>query len=88
MTWSHLSAGEHIPPIEPQNLLHKRAPFLEWSISDALLIDRKDACTHSPPSYEKVKHQIGNRLKKLQLPAEPLASQACCIARPDPRTLD
>ena len=62
-----------------------RATFLEWGIWDSLFIDGKEVRTGPPPSYEKLKGVIGNRLKKLWLSAEPLASQGCCIARPAPR---
>jgi len=39
--------------------------FLEWGITDALLIDGKQVRTGPPPSYEKVKKMIARRVRKL-----------------------
>lgn len=42
-----------------------RAAFLEWGISDALLIDHKQVRTGPPPAYEKIKRKIARRVRKL-----------------------
>jgi len=39
--------------------------FLEWGITDALLIDGKQVRTGPPPSYEKIRKLIARRVKKL-----------------------
>jgi len=38
----------------------------EWGRCDALFIDEKEVRTGPPPSYEKIKRQIGKRVKKLR----------------------
>lgn len=43
-----------------------RDTFLEWGISDALFIDRKEVWTGPPPSYEKIKALIERRVRKLK----------------------
>lgn len=43
-----------------------REVFLEWGISDALFIDKKQVRTGPPPSYEKIKNLIAKRVKKLR----------------------
>lgn len=43
----------------------ERATFLEWGISDALLIDGKEVRTGPPPFYEKLRGLIENRAGKL-----------------------
>jgi hypothetical protein len=55
--------GEKIEfhPVDTLN----RENFLEWGISDALLIDDKQVNTGPPPSYEKIKKAIAGRVKKL-----------------------
>jgi len=42
-----------------------RENFLEWGISDALFIDNKQVRTGPPPSYEKIKKMIAERVRKL-----------------------
>lgn len=42
-----------------------RNVFEEWGISDALYIDGKEINTGPPPSYEKIKKLIEQRVKKL-----------------------
>lgn len=43
-----------------------REIFLEWGISDALFVDRKEI-GHGPPlSYDKILHHIAQRVKKLK----------------------
>jgi N-acetylglutamate synthase-like GNAT family acetyltransferase len=42
-----------------------RNTYMEYGISDALFINGKNLRTGSPPSYKKIKRQIGKRLKKL-----------------------
>ena len=51
-------------PLQLQNLLHKQATFLEWGISDALFMDGTEVRAGPPPSYEKLKGLIKERLKK------------------------
>lgn len=53
--------------IRPHGILDTadRATFLEWGISDALLIDGKEVRTGPPPSYEKLRRLIEKRLKRL-----------------------
>jgi len=40
--------------------------FLEWGISDALFVDRKEIWTGPTPSYEKIRSIIEKRVKKLK----------------------
>jgi GNAT superfamily N-acetyltransferase len=42
-----------------------RDTFLEWGISDALFIDGKPVRTGPPPSYEKLRKIIAQKVKKL-----------------------
>jgi len=42
-----------------------RNTFLEWGITDALFIDGKQVRTGPPPSYEKIRKILANRVKKL-----------------------
>ncbi|MFC2021578.1 GNAT family N-acetyltransferase, partial [Chloroflexota bacterium] len=42
-----------------------RDNLLEWGISDALFIDGKQVRTGPPPSYEKIRNIIANRVRKL-----------------------
>lgn len=44
-----------------------RETFLEWGISDALFIDDKQINTGPPPSYQKIKHKINRKIKRLKL---------------------
>jgi GNAT superfamily N-acetyltransferase len=44
----------------------ERDTFLEWGISDALFIDGKEVRTGPPPSYEKIRNKIAQRVKKLK----------------------
>ncbi len=39
--------------------------FLEWGIADALFIENMQVRTGPPPSYEKIKKIIANRVRKL-----------------------
>jgi GNAT superfamily N-acetyltransferase len=39
--------------------------FLEWGISDALFIDGKEMRTGPPPSYEKLRKAIADKIRKL-----------------------
>jgi N-acetylglutamate synthase-like GNAT family acetyltransferase len=43
-----------------------RETFLEWGICDALFIDGKNVRTGPPPSYEKIKKKIAQKVKKLK----------------------
>ena len=43
----------------------ERRLFLEWGISDALFIDEKEIRTGPPPSYDKIKHLIAKKVKRL-----------------------
>ncbi|MFX0037312.1 MAG: GNAT family N-acetyltransferase [Candidatus Hermodarchaeota archaeon] len=43
-----------------------RKIFLEWGISDALYIDKKQLRTGPPPSYEKIVKKISKKLKSLK----------------------
>ncbi len=43
-----------------------RATFLEWGISDALFVDKKEVWTGPPPSYEKITSIIEKRVRKLK----------------------
>lgn len=43
-----------------------RQTFLQWGISDALFIDDKKVNTGPPPSYEKIRKMIENKVKKLK----------------------
>lgn len=42
-----------------------RQIFMHWGISDALFIDGKQVNTGPPPSYEKIRKMIENKLNKL-----------------------
>lgn len=42
-----------------------RTTFLEWGLSDALYIDTKSVRTGPPPTFEKIKKKIAQRVKKL-----------------------
>jgi len=42
-----------------------REVFLEWGISDALYVDGRKVRTGPPPSYEKIKKIIAQRVKKM-----------------------
>ncbi|MFC1940516.1 GNAT family N-acetyltransferase [Chloroflexota bacterium] len=42
-----------------------RENFLEWGIADALFIDKKEVRTGPPPSYEKIRGMIANKVRKL-----------------------
>jgi len=42
-----------------------RGTILEWGISDALFIDKKQVRTGPPPSYKKIKNKIAKRVKRL-----------------------
>lgn len=43
-----------------------RQTYLEWGISDALFIDKKQVRIGPPPSYEKTKRMIEKRVKRLK----------------------
>ncbi len=43
-----------------------RTVFLEWGITDALYVDKKQVRTGPPPSYEKIKNKIEKAVKKLK----------------------
>jgi hypothetical protein len=43
-----------------------RSNFLEWGLSDALFIDKKQIRTGPPPSYEKIKKLIEKKVKKIK----------------------
>jgi N-acetylglutamate synthase-like GNAT family acetyltransferase len=43
-----------------------RETFNEWGIMDGLFIDGREVRTGPPPSYLKIKKQIGSRVKKLK----------------------
>ena len=42
-----------------------RETLLEWGIADALFIDDKQVRTGPPPSYEKIKKMIAQKVRKL-----------------------
>ncbi len=44
----------------------ERNTFLDWGIADALFIDGKKVRTGPPPSYEKIKKLIAQRVKRLK----------------------
>ena len=61
------------------------AAFVEWGDLRRPVHRPEGSLRRLQLSVGQLKDPIGNRLKKLQLSAEPLANQGCCIARPDPR---
>ena len=42
-----------------------RSLFLEWGISDALFVDKKEIWTGPPPSYDKIRKIIARQVRKL-----------------------
>ncbi len=45
----------------------EKESLCEWGICDALFVDGKEVRTGPPPSYEKIKKIIENRVKKLRV---------------------
>jgi len=59
------ASSEFGPKVEFQGIqTFERDIFLEWGIADGLYIDGKKIRTGSPPSYKKIKKEIGRRIKK------------------------
>ncbi len=51
-----------------------RSVFLEWGISDALFIDRKQIRTGPPPSYQRIRKMIRRKVKRLRSKASAVVS--------------
>jgi GNAT superfamily N-acetyltransferase len=61
------AASDFGPEVEFQGIqTFDRERYLEWGIADGLYIDGKKIRTGPPPSYEKIKKQIGKKAKKLK----------------------